>query len=407
MVGIGSARVLLYVACCLSLARTPHASPPVFVAPTPQLADAQNFTGYIGALFEVPMKVFARGVNLDPVENQAQYRPVLAPEEDPGLPNLAQVSDAVQTTTEYKNAANQTIDFPDFTESRTFTWTPHCEQADTYKVRFTVTNAQGSVTKPVQFTVLSPSPEIVAFDSTPIVTNVGCAVSISIDSREADLTLRALGNPNYSQNISVSYSRTERRGQVVQLGNRLEGATFQVLPGANAWDGVSARFDWVPARGQEAFSYTVCFHVKDTCGITAELVACRNISVEKCRICLHGGQTLQTVAAEYGTDYLSLYTANVNVLNPDGLAQGELVNTGVLYRVQGGDSMYSIATTFFSSAPQILSVNPDLKLILDTGGDIYPGDRLCMLPPVCNVKCQAGTCVQQGEPRLGIAEMVN
>eukprot|EP00285_Hemiselmis_virescens_P003695 CAMPEP_0173414134 /NCGR_PEP_ID=MMETSP1356-20130122/83720_1 /TAXON_ID=77927 ORGANISM="Hemiselmis virescens, Strain PCC157" /NCGR_SAMPLE_ID=MMETSP1356 /ASSEMBLY_ACC=CAM_ASM_000847 /LENGTH=388 /DNA_ID=CAMNT_0014376259 /DNA_START=95 /DNA_END=1261 /DNA_ORIENTATION=- len=383
------------------------ASIPVFQAPTPELAAAQNYTGYIGALFTIPMKVFARGINLSPPEDQAQYRPVLAPEEDPGMPNLAQMSDAVKTLVEYKNSANLTIDLPDFTESRTFTWTPHCEQADTYRVLFSAKNVQGTVTKPVQFTVLPPSPEIVAFDPSPIVTNVGCAVSISIDARESDPTLRALGNPNYSQNISVSYTRTERRGQVVQLGNTLEGASFQVLPAANAWDGVSARFDWVPVRGQEAFFYTVCFHVKDNCGITPELIACRNITVDKCRICLYGGQTLQTVAAEYGTDYLSLYTANVNVRNPDSLAQGTLINTGVMYRVQDGDSMYSIATTFFSSSPQILSVNPDLALILETGGDIFPNDRLCMLPPVCNVKCQAGTCIQEGAPRLGIAEMIN
>jgi spore germination protein YaaH len=39
---------------------------------------------------------------------------------------------------------------------------------------------------------------------------------------------------------------------------------------------------------------------------------------------------------------------------------GTLINTGINYRVREGDSLFSIATRFFSSIPHILSVNPDI-----------------------------------------------
>ena len=148
----------------------------------------------------------------------------------------------------------------------------------------------------------------------------------------------------------------------------------------------------------------VCFHVSDPCGITSVQTVCRHITVEKCRICLHGGQTLQSVAAEYGTDYLSLYTANVNVPNPDSLRQGTLINTGLVYRVLDGDSLFAIASRFFTTVADIVSINPDLDKILSDGGDIHPDDRLCMLPPVCNIQCSSEMCSQTGQARLGIAE---
>jgi hypothetical protein len=46
---------------------------------------------------------------------------------------------------------------------------------------------------------------------------------------------------------------------------------------------------------------------------------------------------MQSVAAEYRTDYLSLYTTNVNVENPDRIPQGTLINIGAMYRVKEGD----------------------------------------------------------------------
>ena len=158
--------------------------------------------------------------------------------------------------TEYLNSLNFSVLPPDFFSSRTFTWTPHCEQSYTYKVMFSGTNVQGKTTKAVQFNIMPPSPEIVAFENQTIISRVGCPVTLSIDTREMDEVLRALDNPNYGQTISVSYSRTEPRGEVVSLDS-IPGASFQLEPEPNEWQGLSAKVEWVPSRGQEAFNYTV------------------------------------------------------------------------------------------------------------------------------------------------------
>lgn len=115
---------------------------------------------------------------------------------------------------------------------------------------------QGKTTKAVQFNIMPPSPEIVAFENQTIISRVGCPVTLSIDTREMDEVLRALDNPNYGQTISVSYSRTEPRGEVVSLDS-IPGASFQLEPEPNEWQGLSAKVEWVPSRGQEAFNYTV------------------------------------------------------------------------------------------------------------------------------------------------------
>ena len=61
---------------------------------------------------------------------------------------------------------------------------------------------------------------------------------------------------------------------------------------------------------------------------------------------------------------------------------GTLINTGINYRVREGDSLFSIATRFFSSVPHILSVNPDIDKD-SANSELLLGDRLCIIPPLC------------------------
>ena len=61
---------------------------------------------------------------------------------------------------------------------------------------------------------------------------------------------------------------------------------------------------------------------------------------------------------------------------------GTLINTGINYRVREGDSLFSIATRFFSSVPHILSVNPDIDKD-SANSELLLGDRLCVIPPLC------------------------
>ena len=58
----------------------------------------------------------------------------------------------------------------------------------------------------------------------------------------------------------------------------------------------------------------------------AEQWSCTNITVVKCQICMYDGHTLQSLAAEYQTDYLALYSMNVGIPNPDRCECGVCVN---------------------------------------------------------------------------------
>jgi hypothetical protein len=58
-------------------------------------------------------------------------------------------------------------------------------------------------------------------------------------------------------------------------------------------------------------------HTQDNCMTAAEQWSCTNITVVKCQLCMHDGHTLQSLAAEYQTDYLALYSMNVGIPNPD------------------------------------------------------------------------------------------
>jgi hypothetical protein len=107
-------------------------------------------------------------------------------------------------------------------------------------------------------------------------------------------------------------------------------------------------FQWRPVRGQESSKhYQVCFEATDSEGITSSsstrvaLVArsvCFRILVEKCQYCVQPGDSFGTIATQFNTDWLHIYTANPTVLDPDNLVPYTRINTGVFYQVQQASS---------------------------------------------------------------------
>jgi len=148
--------------------------------------------------------------------------------------------------------------------------------------------------------------------------------------------------------------------------------------------------EWTPVRGQEGSVYQFCFHMQDKCKTAALQQVCTNITVVKCQLCMYDGHTLQSLAAEYQTDYLALYSMNVAISNPDRIAMGTLINNGINYRVREVDSLFSLSQRFFSTVPHLLSVNPDIEKDAK-GSELTPGDMLCVIPPLCSVQCEKGS----------------
>ena len=56
-------------------------------------------------------------------------------------------------------------------------------------------------------------------------------------------------------------------------------------------------------------------------------VRCITVKVQKCVYCSRAGDTLASIAAQYDTDWLHLYTTNPLITNPDSLPVGSRINT--------------------------------------------------------------------------------
>jgi hypothetical protein len=115
-------------------------------------------------------------------------------------------------------------------------------------------------------------------------------------------------------------------------------------------------------------------------------VGCLSVKVQKCQYCAQSGESMTSIAADFNTDWLHLYTTNPTVLDPDNLPSGQVLNTGVLYDVREGDYLELLADRFFSSVQMLLAVNPDVG----PNTQLLEGYELCILPPVCGVECTHG-----------------
>ena len=203
------------------------------------------------------------------------------------------------------------------------------------------------------------------------------------------------------------------------LGEALpEGATMTVT---NATAGSNTGvFRWRPARGQEGFTYTVCFRVlsvyNGTCANTFYAANvpgdreqyCIDIEVERCRYCPGAeGHGLSDLAAEWGTTWLQIYAGNNGIADASILTVGMPIDMGVVAAVSSGDSLASVALKFGVTVELLLEWNPDLRTeaaqgaqqaLLSSDGLYEPGtapwsnrggvsmpndQELCVLPDIC------------------------
>ena len=119
---------------------------------------------------------------------------------------------------------------------------------------------------------------------------------------------------------------------------------------------------------------------------------------------------MRALAADYGTDFLSLYSANVGVRRPGRLSAGNVLNVGANYAIQVGDAnagLAALAARFFVTPAALLAANPDTAYYWGAGGDaaaLRTGDTVCVVLSVCSVRCGLGSeCALDAAPLDGIA----
>lgn len=191
---------------------------------------------------------------------------------------------------------------------------------------------------------------------------------------------------------------------VSTIGNVPASARTHVTKGVN---NATAVLTWVPSRGSEGSSTTVCFTARDAKGALPALEsACRTIRVQKCQYCVRAGDTLGSLTKGYGldTNWLRLWLHNGNsnpagsdlpigIDNPDLIVTPERtdltydeqrsnalgqpkVYVGPVYAAKSGDSLVLVARRFRTTISGILRVNPDVR----GEGDVREGTDLCLIP---------------------------
>lgn len=313
--------------------------------------------------------------------------------------------------------------------------------------------------KRLEILVVRPEPTVVDFDASPRILRVGCVLDLNTIAKDArpESNERAAENGNYLQTFvwtlfrkrvasSASFSSVSavsatfpKSGAVLQGAHEGQEELPLDFPGVavaapvpNEHGGMSWRFSWTPERGQEGRQYVACVRVEDACKSGVPVVRCVDMTVLKCQACLRVDDSLQSLAAHYKTDFLSLYTSNIHLESPDDNPTGTLINIGVLYKVKEGDSMSGLATRFFTTVEHLLQVNADIasrsgvltpfsragnvtlgpraewptglltsdKLPADHALLIVPGEEVCVIPPVCDVRCDIGSvCTFSGDNR--------
>jgi len=145
---------------------------------------------------------------------------------------------------------------------------------------------------------------------------------------------------------------------------------------------------WIPTRGQEMHeSYRVCMTAEDA-NMYGQGTLCYLIKVRKCQYCLQPGQTMRSVAQDFGLDFLELYLANPSLTRPDHLPPYTVLTTGALYDVREGDYLELLEEKFLLSRDALLSANPDIRS--EDNYTLAVSSQLCVIATTCRVRCKHG-----------------
>jgi len=168
------------------------------------------------------------------------------------------------------------------------------------------------------------------------------------------------------------------------------------LSGAMEWANPVTRYlSWTPARGQDSLVYDFCLTVTDSKGIMTEggfgldfnQDYCIRIAVRRCAYCMQEGESLYSVAGQWRTNWLDVWSGNPHILNPSTPPAYSELRMGPIYRAMQHDSVISVAARFAVSVDDVLFWNPDIASNISraAGLPLAIDQPICILPNVCGV----------------------
>ncbi|EKX34152.1 hypothetical protein GUITHDRAFT_147408 [Guillardia theta CCMP2712] len=212
---------------------------------------------------------------------------------------------------------------------------------------------------------LTPTPTV-SFPSFDV--GVGCVLHVPIevknDERKFQKPCQApqdpkAGNASISSQLRAKIYRVYRTSLYQQ-----QEAPFDVLPGPTLIANPSSNpyttaLQWQPARGQEGFVYSICLSIQvdlsssdlsESCQqefYTAPFLGhpsqyCITVNVERCRYCVQDGDSMETVARDWGSSILQLWGGN-SIFSPAYLESQQKIFLGPVYTVGPDETLPEVA----------------------------------------------------------------
>jgi len=266
----------------------------------------------------------------------------------------------------------------------------------TFFICFTATDSLGAFSAPrcLRLLVAAPAPKFVSpSPAQEFVATIGCPINVDFtahDETTAIIPVEEASQRGYRLSVGfVSSSAISAYGTVTSF-SLPEGSVFSGMDDVFT-NPQTRRLTWTPIRGQEAFAYSFCVNVKDSLKVlntaSGELggIFCVTMTVKRCSYCLRRGDSLHSVANEWGTNWLNLWAGNSHILNPSIPLSGTSVQLGPILITSVHDSLSGIAIRNGVSSEQILAWNPDLALAVAREGDVQlqQDKEVCVLPSTC------------------------
>ena len=115
---------------------------------------------------------------------------------------------------------------------------------------------------------------------------------------------------------------------------------------------------------------------------------CVRVQVASCSYCMQLGESLHTIAKEWGTSWLNLWAGNEGLVKPDQNQLFRALTLGPLYHALPHESVGSVALRTGTTAAQLLAWNPDLALLFAGAGanssrPLAVDQQICVLPSPC------------------------
>lgn len=166
-----------------------------------------------------------------------------------------------------------------------------------------------------------------------------------------------------------------------------DGSSITPVPGEMA----TFMFKWTPARSFGGWSQDVCFRAADSGAESTRL--CMSVSVNSCRWHASAGQSLDSIATLFGSNYVQMWALNPERNSPDQVVKpADKVAIGHKYQLRATDNFRYLAVQFATTRATIEMLNLDLvaanSLLTSLPGDKDPlvhwaGREICILPHSC------------------------